>query len=124
MNGKRKYLEDLKKTVRELLSDIRNSITNNKAEETLVDMFIAYFSTYSEISLMSKCLELLPPRKAKIENRDPTIMQESVSEMFKEIYGKEIHIDISTRLDDDEKDIIWSYLDVMIKLVEAYKKKP
>ena len=116
--------DDLKQTVLEFVKDLRDNVFTEPEEQS--DMVLAelYFHRIHQDRLADDIIRLVLPHKNQISRRDESFFKRNLV-IFAGLPDKKIqHFKntISTR-DTDDKQVIWTYFDVIIEIAEKIKKK-
>lgn len=120
-------LSDLKKTILELILVLKDNMLTRPDEQGDLMMVEFFFERMHVESIMQHAIKNILPYKKYITNRNQNFFLEN-----KKIFGglpddRVEHyanlVATSDRLDDDDREEIWEFFDVIISLVELYRKK-
>ena len=122
----RNLLQDLKATILDLISDLKNNVFTLEDEKGDLMVVEFFFKRLNPESLMQHVISHIIPWKDKIENKDQNFFLENKN-IFKGLpedrlthYGQIIAK--SERVDEEDKKVIWDYFNIIVEIAEIYKK--
>lgn len=120
-----------KNTIKEFITDLKNSIFTGTIEQVALTFVEDYFSRASPENSMGYLVSHVLPHKSQIQNRNVQFFLDEKASIFKGLPDEQIdHFAklVTTPakyggLDDENKEVIWKYFDTFIEIAEIYKKK-
>ena len=112
----------LKATILEFVKDVSHIATQD--EQYLVSSAQVFFNITSDRAIMSKCVRFVLPRKEEIVTRQSAFLDKGLLEILRELTGANVSLSLGGRLSEEDQRVIWNYLDIILALVEKYKKNP
>ena len=116
-------LADLKRTVTELLKELRESVFNTPSE--FMDLLIVevYFDQLSEEDIMARMIENIVPHAATIERRDAQFFADNPV-IFAGIPSGSIkkyqNFWTEGRLSEEDETALWAYFDAILEIAQGY----
>lgn len=126
MSSAESICRDLKKTIIEMIGDIKDCICTTPEEEGDMLLCEFFFEQMHPERVMNHIVEKVLPWKAKIKKRDIDYFLNNMSifngidEKCIEKYTKKIAD--PKCISEENRNTIWAYFDIMITLSEKYKK--
>jgi len=123
--------EVLRTTILELLADIK-TLTDSPQDEMILNLVEVIYSTVDSKQLIQECIRNVLPSKKKIEEKELKYVLDNVIFNISEETAKKIsltkeQIDSLKRkilkADEDTRDILFTYFNLMVGICELYKKK-
>ena len=120
-------MEDLKTTVLEFIADLRDSVFTNADDLGDLAMVEFFFKQQDKTRTFNHFVQHVLPWKAYVTNRDSSFFVKN-REIFQGLPEDRIDHFSSAwtdpdRISDEDKDIIWSYFDTLIAIVERERKR-
>lgn len=118
--------EDTKKTILELIHDLKDNIFNTDDEHGDLMIVEFFFKRMHPDSVMDHVVKNILPHSSTIAERNIDFFLKNRS-IFAGLpsdrvaYYAEI-ISEGSRLDDEDRQVIWEYFDTLVALAEDYKK--
>ncbi len=118
-------LSDMQSVLRELLTDLRDHILTQPAEQ--IDLFFInlFFQRFTADEIMHHMIEKLLPYERMITNRDENFFLHH-DVLFEELpENRCIHyrnLWVSNRLSAEDKNAMWEYFETMIEIIRGFKK--
>ena len=118
--------EDARNTILELIGDLKDNIFDREDEKGDLMLVEFYFKRMHPERVIDYITSLALPHKSKIKARDVNFFLENKS-IFAGLPEDRIEhysniIATGDRLGDDDRQIIWCYFDLFIRLAESYRK--
>jgi hypothetical protein len=123
--------ENIKSTVLELITDLKDSIFTGSDEQGDLLMVEFFFKKMNNTSISDHIVARVLPHKVKIEKRNIEFFITEKKHIFAGLPEDRIEYfsNLVTRtkeeggLADDDREAIWNYFDTLVILAEEYKKK-
>lgn len=130
MSNTEKLLSNLKLTITELITDLKDNMFTSPDEQSDLSMVEFFFNCLPEKELMQHVVENTLPFSAQIRARDMNFFITQKNKIFEGLPEERInHFEklITTPqskggMTDENKDVIWSYFQTIIRIAEEYKK--
>jgi hypothetical protein len=124
------YPQLLKKTICELITDLKENIFVQPDEQADLGQVEFFFSLLDEKELMKHVIENTMPFAQHIRNRDMTYFISQKNRIFEGLPEDRInhfeHLIITPEehggMSNENRDAIWDYFGVIVDIAEKYKK--
>jgi hypothetical protein len=118
----------LKRTIIEFLNDISENILRDSSEREDMVLVMFFFERLNPLDAINYVSEKLIPHKTNIKKREKTFFIKHRQDIFAGLpIDKVDHfadLIVCGSLGDEDIRPLWEYLDTMIALAEAHKKRP
>ena len=121
-------IKDLKNTVLDFIGTLKDEILTRDQERGELLIVEMYFKNLHPERLMNHIIDKILPHTDKIKNKELIFFSKNKGALFAGLPADRIsyYSDLimnSNRLDDEDRDEIWEYLEVIVALAEVYKKR-
>lgn len=126
LNLESSNLDSLKKVILDFIRDIKDNVLTLPKEQTHMVKLEVFFECMRADIIAKHVQKKVLPFKKQIENREEQFFRDNTfifSGLPEEhmAYYTSILSD-SDRFDEDDKKAVWAYFDIIIDLIEQYKK--
>ena len=123
--------ENVKTTILEFITDLKDVIFNDSAEQGDLLLVEFFFKKMTNTSVTEHIVTHVLPHKNKIKNRNIQFFIDQKKQIFGGLPEDRVNHFANLvqkpredgGLADDDKDAIWKYFDTLLLLAEEYKKK-
>lgn len=123
--SKEDSLKDLSNTIKEFISDVRDNIATDSTEKGNLLQVEFFFNKMDYGTIMDYAIQHILPYEKKIKKRKLSFFVKNKEKIFGGLPMEEINKlskKITEEISEEDQNVIWSYFDVIISIVEDYKK--
>lgn len=124
----KKILGDLKKTILEFITDLKDNIFTRDEEKTDLQLVEFFFNKMDAETVMQKAILFILPWKSYIKERNADFFIKN-KDIFQGLPPDKIEYFSSLwkkgdkRLSEENRGVIWDYFDTILTLIENHEKK-
>lgn len=130
MSDTSKLLSGLKLTINELIVDLKDNIFTSESEQSDLAIVEFFFSCLPEKELMQHVIDNTLPFASHIRERNVQYFISQKNKIFEGLPEDRInhfeHLIVTPHdqggMSDENKDVIWSYFQTIVRIAEEYKK--
>lgn len=123
------HLDNLKTTVLEFIADLKDNVLTTADDQGDLLLVQFFFSRLHPLMLMEHINKHVAPHHHKIKKRDVQFFIEQKDKIFAGLDASKVDhfanlcsCESSDGIGEENRNVIWSYFDTMLCIVEEYKK--
>lgn len=124
-----KTCSQLQSAIHDFISDLKENIFNqNSLEQGDFTVLEFFFSNMHPERVMFHCEDKFYPHRKKIMNQDESFFIENSKNLFEGLPSDRIqyyeHLITKTdRIADEDRELFWAHLQVILSIIEKYRKE-